>query len=361
MNIESLRENKINCWKESKDLVNSNKEAKGLNKENDFSCFIYEEKSAFINEENLFKEKETNDFLPSEGYKNSVDLNLKGKNLHEFLNNDLIKALDNDLTDQKDISDFSDCNSSNEYIEVSSECTSKANSPEFNIKCPKIIKDINMNLNVENSTIINDTNIMNTNYSLNKDILINQIKNINNNTNENGQAKDEEEEKTIDINIKDKINILNNSIFSPILISKTINKEKDEIKSNKEKENYFGNNNSKEKKSNLLKNKFDDDVEPIIMVSLVNREEKPKFPLEIRAGDWICIYCNNLNFSFRIKCNRCGLLRKSTTRLLNHKYFNNKYMHMRNFNSYNGGYDMNYNQNNNNYDITNYYYNNKNL
>lgn len=120
MNIESLRENKINCWKESKDLVNSNKEAKGLNKENDFSCFIYEEKSAFINEENLFKEKETNDFLPSEGYKNSVDLNLKGKNLHEFLNNDLIKALDNDLTDQKDISDFSDCNSSNEYIEVSS-------------------------------------------------------------------------------------------------------------------------------------------------------------------------------------------------------------------------------------------------
>lgn len=146
-----------------------------------------------------------------------------------------------------------------------------------------------MNLNVENSTIINDTNIMNTNYSLNKDISINQIRNINNNTNENGQAKDEEEEKTIDINIKDKINILNNSIFSPILISKTINKEKDEIKSNKEKENYFGNNNSKEKKSNLLKNKFDDDVEPIIMVSLVNREEKPKFPLEIRAGDWICI------------------------------------------------------------------------
>lgn len=324
MNIESLRENKINCWKESKDLVNSNKEAKGLNKENDFSCFIYEEKSA-LNEENLFKEKETNDFLPSEGYKNSVDLNLKGKNLHEFLNNDLIKALDNDLTDQKDISDFSDCNSSNEYIEVSSECTSKANSPEFNIKCPKIIKDINMNLNVENSTIINDTNIMNTNYSLNKDISINQIRNINNNTNENGQAKDEEEEKTIDINIKDKINILNNSIFSPILISKTINKEKDEIKSNKEKENYFGNNNN-----------FLYFIKRLLILILISTtldllQKKP----------------DNFNFSFRIKCNRCGLLRKSTTRLLNHKYFNNKYMHMRNFNSYNGGYDMNYNQNNN--------------
>jgi hypothetical protein len=24
-----------------------------------------------------------------------------------------------------------------------------------------------------------------------------------------------------------------------------------------------------------------------------------------RNGDWICIKCNNLNFSFRKKCNRC--------------------------------------------------------
>lgn len=24
-----------------------------------------------------------------------------------------------------------------------------------------------------------------------------------------------------------------------------------------------------------------------------------------RAGDWVCIACNNLNFSFRKVCNRC--------------------------------------------------------
>ena len=36
-------------------------------------------------------------------------------------------------------------------------------------------------------------------------------------------------------------------------------------------------------------------------------KEKPKKPFEIRAGDWTCYDCNNLNFAFRIKCNRCGL------------------------------------------------------
>lgn len=26
---------------------------------------------------------------------------------------------------------------------------------------------------------------------------------------------------------------------------------------------------------------------------------------QCRDGDWVCINCNNLNFSFRKKCNRC--------------------------------------------------------
>ena len=34
---------------------------------------------------------------------------------------------------------------------------------------------------------------------------------------------------------------------------------------------------------------------------------KQKKPFEIRAGDWTCFDCNNLNFAFRTKCNRCGL------------------------------------------------------
>lgn len=34
------------------------------------------------------------------------------------------------------------------------------------------------------------------------------------------------------------------------------------------------------------------------------------------AEDWVCLHCNNLNYSFRKICNRC----KITTREENHKY-----------------------------------------
>lgn len=29
-----------------------------------------------------------------------------------------------------------------------------------------------------------------------------------------------------------------------------------------------------------------------------------------RAGDWKCVICYNINFSFRNECNRCGLISK---------------------------------------------------
>ncbi len=36
-------------------------------------------------------------------------------------------------------------------------------------------------------------------------------------------------------------------------------------------------------------------------------EKKKKKPFVERVGDWICIKCKNLNFSFRMICNRCQL------------------------------------------------------
>ena len=119
---------------------------------------------------------------------------------------------------------------------------------------------------------------------------------------------------------------------------------------------------SKKNKNNSLKNKFDDDVEPIIMMTMTNMEEKTKLPLEIRVGDWICLYCNNLNFSFRIKCNRCGLLRKSSSHLLKKKYYNNKYQNFGNNNLNNENYSKHFN--NNYYELNynnNFYINNNNM
>ena len=325
-------------------------------KENGFNCLLFEDKSGSINE-NMFKEKEINNSPSLDKHKNSIDLNMTGKKLHEFLNDDLIEAIDNDLMEPKEICDMSDSNSSNGCFEGSSEYTSKANSPEFNIKYPKILKDINMNLNIESSSDKNDSNNLNYNYSLNRNTI------NNNNIKENYEIK-EEEDKTLEIEKEDINKIINNSnsnFASKFIPEKNNNIE--DLKFNEKKESNFENGNNKKEKTNPLKNKFDE-VEPIIMLSLANREEITKFPYEIRIGDWICLYCNNFNFSFRIKCNRCGLLRKSSNLLKNHKYFNNNCQYLDSFNNYNDGYYMNYNKNINyelNFDANNYYDNNNNL
>ena len=264
-------------------------------------CFLYEDNEDCQKEDNLLKEKGVNEFPLFSKHKNSTDLNITDKNLHKFLGEDLINALNNDLVDPEENSDSSDSNISNGYITGSSECTSKSNSPEFSLKFPKIEKDINMSLNLES--------------------ILKQ--------NENDNDLDD---------IKEKIKFLNDPSFTPMIIPPKMNEKleeeiiKKELKGNDQKDE------KKEAKNNPLKNKFDDNVEPLIMPSMLNKEVKTKLPLEIRAGDWICNFCNNLNFSFRVKCNRCGLLRKSTSHIIRYNYINNKYQYMGNYDNYNDGY-----------------------
>ena len=46
----------------------------------------------------------------------------------------------------------------------------------------------------------------------------------------------------------------------------------------------------------------------------INSEHKKtkKTKLKEREGDWTCFFCKNLNFSFRKKCNRCGIQREKS-------------------------------------------------
>lgn len=267
----------------------------------DDKCFLYEDNDDCQKEDNLLKEKGVDDLPLFAKHKNSTDLNLTDNNLHKFLGEDLINALNNDLVDPEENSDSSDSNTSNGYITGSSECTSKSNSPEFSLKFPKIEKDINLTLNLES--------ILNKN----------------------------EVENNMD-DIKEKIKFLNDPSFTPMIIPPKMNKKFEEEILNKEFKVDGQKEEKKETKNNPLKNKFDDNVDPLIMPSMPNKEGKTKLPLEIRAGDWICNYCNNLNFSFRVKCNRCGLLRKSTSHIIKYNYINNKYQYMGNYDNYNDGY-----------------------
>lgn len=43
--------------------------------------------------------------------------------------------------------------------------------------------------------------------------------------------------------------------------------------------------------------------------------EKKKKPFTERVGDWVCIKCKNLNFSFRVVCNRCQLPKSESDKM----------------------------------------------
>ena len=64
---------------------------------------------------------------------------------------------------------------------------------------------------------------------------------------------------------------------------------------------------SKEIKSNQIQN---------VKVSNESYEEIRKIKLTEREGDWNCLKCKNLNFAFRVKCNRCQISKHENNKLI---------------------------------------------
>ena len=64
---------------------------------------------------------------------------------------------------------------------------------------------------------------------------------------------------------------------------------------------------------NTHENKFDGKKNYIFVpIQAIKKNTKMKKPFEIREGDWTCSDCGNLNFAFRIKCNRCKISKESS-------------------------------------------------
>jgi RNA-binding protein FUS len=84
---------------------------------------------------------------------------------------------------------------------------------------------------------------------------------------------------------------------------------------------------------------------------LYKRKQKP---FTEREGDWICNSCKNLNFAFRVECNRCKLPKGADAKTNSNEDNNNNkdnheqktYQKNPRYNKHKKGY--------------NYYYNNKN-
>ena len=66
-------------------------------------------------------------------------------------------------------------------------------------------------------------------------------------------------------------------------------------------------------------NPYDQEIQiPLYPSPPFYKKNQNKKTFAKRKGDWICIQCQNLNFAFRTRCNRCGLDKS----ISEGKYFN---------------------------------------
>ena len=321
------------------------------------------------------KNKESNDqlaydiqipdlFLKKENEsKLSIEVpDISNQKLKEYLNEDLLNAIDvspmttpknimineinneinennenNEINiDHKDLFQFSlynnDNNKNEENVDNEDKEEKEDEIKELNIIKLDEIKEIKEDKGGGNINIIkeeaNDNNILNNEKEINDFININKenIFNIDNNN----------------LNIEKKINNVinedNNNNQEKINISEEDKKTKENIEKieNKEnnttavKNNYYQNQYKYQypfiqipymtqpliNSMNTFghENKFDGNKRYQVFVpfTVLKKNIKPKKPFEIREGDWTCSNCNNLNFSFRVKCNRCHISKEQS-------------------------------------------------
>jgi hypothetical protein len=94
---------------------------------------------------------------------------------------------------------------------------------------------------------------------------------------------------------------------------------------------------SKMKRKNELKRQEEQEK-----LKLQNQIKNKNQKIKERRGDWICAKCGNLNFSFRLVCNRCQLVKTQSDFISQRiNFFNNQNFQMGNFN--NGNFNNNLN------------------
>ena len=272
---------------------NKNENINEIDKEDDYDFLLFDEKTDL---DNLSKK------FFNENNKYSMDLN--EQKLNEFLNYDYFNSLNKDQIDSN--KNFDNSNSSTkEYISMNSDKNSIWSLDNYNN---------NENLNDKFDCFEEEIIKNNENNKIQKGLSMSTKSDLNNNDIFNNKNN-------IDKNDIDKIKILNDPQFAPVFIPKKLRTQLEEQKGNREKND---NNNKiiRDMKEIIQTNKFDDN-ESILLYFINKFEENTKLPLEIRIGDWICLYCNNFNFSFRKRCNRCGLLKQMNCILFEHNYYNN--------------------------------------
>ena len=235
-------------------------------------------------------------------YKFSIDLpNVPKQRLHEFLNDDLLNELD---YNSPNIPNLNAGLTNNKKLSISNE-NNDNNNPnnlfDFSLY-PKLNDNNNKNGNINNQNKMNTNINQNMNYNIQDYNFGNNFNNMNINNNYNNTFYFNNFQNFNYMN--NNMNNLNFNMNNPQIYVPTKLRNKDQID---KKELIYGQKNqqynNKKEDQNNAKNKFDNNKK----TGQNSKKDKNKKHFEIRAGDWTCNKCNNLNFSFRNKCNRCGL------------------------------------------------------
>ena len=313
--------NEINMQQQNKNNINNNennsseKTEKNIEEkeENDNLGYIpginY---TNFINNNSKQHLDSTDSPMPAH-FKYSIDIpNVSKQRLHEYLSEDLLNALEV----SPNIPNLSNEIQNNEQSNIDNDPN---NLYGFSLY-PQNSSDIKNNSNNDNINYIPESNF-NPNNNLNQrnnpnNIINNNFQNIyNNNINFNNYNYNINYQGMPNNNL---INAFNNNppMFIPKQLRNRDYKQNNNIIIN-EKNMKFNNNekmNSKNKFDNGKKNMQNN-----------KKEGKVKKPFEMRIGDWTCSKCSNLNFSFRNKCNRCGIP-KELSEMINNNLMNQEMM-----------------------------------
>ena len=268
-----------------------------------------------FNNFNLKQRLDSTDSPFQNQFKFSIDMpNASKQRLHEFLNEDLLKIWrkthENNNMDNNpnNLFGFSLYAQNPPNIENNPINQNNQNGNFIQDKNFFPNKDMNQRSNQINITNNNFPNMYNNNINFNNYNYNINIPQMPNNNNSNNQLV---------------LNLNNNTpVFIPKQLRNKDYKQKGNIIMN-EKNMKFNNNMDKMN----AKNKFDNNKKNL---QNMKKEGKVKKPFEVRAGDWTCTKCNNLNFSFRNKCNRCGIPKEISDKLAGG--LNNQEMMKRNMN-----------------------------
>ena len=283
------------------------------------------------------------------------------KNENNINNNDNIININEEMLDpnNKDLFQFSLYNNKNEENEENNNINDKEKDTEnnndndvinlqqkYNINIDNIDLKIEDNKiegnNLDNLNIIedqgggnNNNNIISQENIIDKNLieknLEKKIENTINTINISPTKQDKEEKETKDENPKPE--------KMPLNQKETVNNQEKKPEENSNQQNFNQTKNYYQQPSttqyqqyatsfiqfpNIMnviqpasyghENKFDGNKKYKVLVpfTVLKNNVKMKKPFEIREGDWTCSNCNNLNFSFRAKCNRCNITKEQS-------------------------------------------------